>query len=1322
MWFGTANGLNRFDGNKFRIFYSDISDTTYLTNSSISKLYNGPEDNLWIKNVDGIFNVYISDKEIFDRNISKYAARYALKSDQINFVIKDCFDRFWFGHPYEGLSVYDPISKQTTYLRQNSKDPDALSYNHVSSIAAGKNNEMWITFQNGTVDVLDGKTFKTIRKYKIDNLLDAGLSYNLEVYVDSEGDAWLYFPDNAFGVIRVNAKNGELTHIDENYSSYPLNNNLVKGIIENKPGEIWIGTDHGGINIIDKHKKDIKYITHDPEISQSLSANSIFSLYKDDEDIIWIGTHKQGLNYYHKGILNFTHIRRNASATNSLPFNDINAFVEDSLGNIYLGTNGAGLIYHDRNNGTYRHYLNNPNDQKSLAGDVIVDLLIDHEGILWIGTYMNGLSRFDGRSFQNYSHDPYNSNSLSDVNVWKLYEDSHKRLWVGTLRKGLNLYDRKNDNFIHYPVLGDIYRLNNQYISSFAEDKEGNLWVGGGYGIDVINLEKKYHRYFSASDENSGLMGNNVSELLLDQQGVIWATTSQALNYYDPAKQKFIAFNKKDGLSSDYLISILEDDQNNFWISSQKGLSYASVDRSDEEYKINFKNFNETDGLQAAFFNKNAALRTSKGEFLFGGPNGYNLFYSDNLTYDQKELKILFTDFQLFNKSVPIGSHPSGRQILEKSIANTSHITLKHDENIFSIDFSTLDLVQDEKINFRYRLEGFNEEWITLSEPPYRVTYTNLDPGAYRLVVQPAGSDGQWREEEYAMNLTILAPFWKTPLAYFIYALLVGVAVFFARKQLVNKEREKFKRLEESRETRRIKELDKLKTKFFTNISHEFRTPLTLILAPIEKMSKNTSSEEDAQQLNTLQKNAKRLLNLVNQLLDIKNIEKEGLFFNPCEGDVISFIEDSVSAFSDLSEKKHIQLDLESDLSFLHTQFDADKLEKIIFNLLSNAFKFTPPEGKIKVKCQFEEGEDEHGILHLSFEDSGIGIPETELPKIFDRFYTSNIDSEILNAGSGIGLSLALEFAKMHGGDIQVESKIGEGSKFLVTLYLPYSSEKMAWSDSHESQEVYEEASTTEDNEKPLVLLVEDNEEFRHYLADFLNDNYRISMAHDGKDGLEKAIRLMPDLIISDLMMPHMNGVTLCQHIKKDIKTSHIPVIILTARSSEEKHLEGLDSGCNLYITKPFNLDILQSSIRNLLSERARLQYHYRKVISVNTSEHEIESLDDQLIQKAIQVVENHIEEPEFSVEQMSKELGMSRGQLYKKLSTLTAKSPVEFIRQIRLQRAAQLLGKSQLTIAEVAYKVGYNNAKYFSKHFKEFHGTLPSAYAAKKSEQIEQH
>uniref|UniRef100_UPI0035945121 ATP-binding protein n=1 Tax=Aquiflexum sp. TaxID=1872584 RepID=UPI0035945121 len=561
------------------------------------------------------------------------------------------------------------------------------------------------------------------------------------------------------------------------------------------------------------------------------------------------------------------------------------------------------------------------------------------------------------------------------------------------------------------------------------------------------------------------------------------------------------------------------------------------------------------------------------------------------------------------------------------------------------------------------------------------------------------------------------APFWKTPLAYFLYFIMAVLIAYWARWQILEKEREQFRMLEEKREAQRLLELDQLKTRFFTNVSHEFRTPLTLILAPLERLLNDNPNEKIAHQYLTIQKNAKRLLQLVNQILDVKNIEKNGTVFNSSEGDIVRFIASKVEDFEDLMEKKHIKLNFETSIKRLPTKFDADKVEKIIFNLLSNAFKFTPDEGKISVMVSLDNILDEKGVLMIRVKDTGIGIRAEDIDKVFDRYFTVMHTGVISNQGSGIGLSVSREFARMHGGDIGVKSEIGRGSEFTVTLEVPV---KMNLLDLETHQEESHEELEMEKTEidKPGILLVEDNLEFRQYMKEFLEEEFHVWVAQDGKEGMEKALANIPDLIISDLMMPIMDGVELCQHLKKDLKTSHIPIIILTARSSEEKQLEGLQSGCNLFISKPFKLEILMTSIRNLLSEQERLQKHFRKKISVSTSEQEIESLDDRLIQKAMELVEKQMENPEFSVEQMSRELGMSRVHLYKKLSALTGKSPVEFIRLVRLQRAAQLLLKSQLTVSEVAYKVGFNNAKYFTKHFKAEFGVLPSLYAQGQSVQ----
>src|SRR5690606_9486540 len=411
---------------------------------------------------------------------------------------------------------------------------------------------------------------------------------------------------------------------------------------------------------------------------------------------------------YHAGLMNFSHVRKGYPGEASLPYNDVNVFVEDSLGNLYIGSNGDGLYYYDRKKETYSRFAHDPADPKSLPGNVIVDLAMDKEGHLWIGTYLNGLSRFDGKTFTRYTPEADNPHSLSDVNVWKIYVDRKDRVWVGTLRGGLNLWNREMGRFVRFPVGGDAFPLNNQYISSFAEDRDGNLWVGGGYGIDVINVEKGYHRYHSTTLD-PGLAGNNVTELLLDTQGVMWVTSSQGLSYYDPKQEHFYTFSTEDGLPTNNLVSILEDDDRNLWLSTHRGLSFAAVDRSRTPFRINFRNFDERDGLQGALFNKNASYRTSSGDFIFGGPNGYNQFRSEDFSFDMEEPSVVFTGFQLFNQSVGIGEEINGRVILNQGITYTPEIILKYDENVFSIDFSALNFMQLEKNKFRYKLEGFNQ-------------------------------------------------------------------------------------------------------------------------------------------------------------------------------------------------------------------------------------------------------------------------------------------------------------------------------------------------------------------------------------------------------------------------------------------------------------------------------------------------------------------------------------------------------------------------------------------------------------------------------------
>ncbi len=1309
MWFGTAYGLYRYDGTRTKIFLN-TKDSTSISHNNIHKIFLGPEDKLWVKNVNGIFDVYDPDNERFVRVSSVFSSVYQLASESLGMILKDRQNRFWFTHPSNGISIFYEDTGRTVYV-QNTNQKGSLSSNDIASIAEAPNGMIWVVHRSGIIDLLDPNNLIVTQTFRLPkDEIPTTASY--EILIDSDGDAWIFDPDRDLGVFRVDGFNHTIEANKENNGTYRLNNNMVKTIIEAKKGQIWLGTDHGGINIISKSTKTIKYLTGENTQDNSTPHNVVYSLYKDNEDIIWVGTHKKGVAYYHQGLLRFSHVNKNFADHNTLPFNDVNAFAEDSLGNLYIGTNGGGLYYHNRKSNTYKEYKHNPDDDTSLTGDVIVDLMIDHKGVLWIGTYLNGLGSFDGKKFTTYSYLPENESGIPGPSIWKLFEDSTGKIWVGTLRSGISMLDKDRKKFHNYPAGSGPFFTSNQYITGFAEDKEGNIWVSGGSGLNMLNYRTKANAFYSET-QGRGLTDSNISDLYVDSEGILWITTLSGLFYLDTSDTTFIHFGKDEGLPTDYLVDMVEDEGKNLWISSQMGLSYAQVNRRQKPFSITFQNFDQKDGLQAALFNKNAALKTTKDEFIFGGPNGYNIFKSENFAFERNNPSVVFTDFQLFNEEVRVGDKQGNRVLLPKALDKMDQLVLKHDENIFSVGFSALNFLYPEKNKYRYKLTGFNDEWIYMNDDVAKVTFTNLDPGIYSLVVQPGTVLDGWSPYEYKLDIKILAPFWKTPIAYFLYSMFILAIIFYFRNQMLARQREKFDREQAIQEAKRVQELDRLKTKFFTNLSHEFRTPLSLILTPTEHLMAGTQSQGLLSQYKIIQRNARRLLKLINQLLDVKNLESGGVIFHPSEGDIVQFIKECVADFYELSENKHIHLNFETNTHGQQAIFDPDKLEKIIFNLLSNAFKFTQEDGAITVTLELLHENEESGTLILSVSDTGVGIAKEDQAKIFERFYTTEGHKQQLNQGSGIGLSLVQDFAKVMNGNINVESELGMGSVFTLTIPLG-----LIISD-HWDEDV-EDAGFEGGNLKDVILIAEDHVEFRNYLKDCLSDTYQIITTSNGTQGWELAQRHIPDLIISDLMMPEMDGMEFCQKVKGEIKTSHIPVILLTAKKSEEAMVQSLDSRCNLYLTKPFNLEVLQLSIKNLLRERNLIQEQNREKIQINASEVRVTSLDDQLIQKAVALVEKYIEDPQLSVEFLSKELGMSRVHLYKKLQSITGKSPIEFIRLIRLKRASQLLAKSQLNISEIAYMVGYNNAKYFTKQFKAEFSMLPSEYVAQQQELAE--
>ncbi len=1302
IWFGTAYGLYRYDGTRIKSFFSS-KDSSSLSHNNITKLFIGPEGMLWAKNVNGSFDIYDPDLENFIRGDQNFYSNYNLNSQSIGMLLKDSQDRFWFTHPENGLSVFFPGEKGKTIQIQQDGTSRSLISNEISAIAEGKDGLIWAIYLTGEIDLIDAKELVVTKRIQLTDT-DIPESANYELMVDSDGDAWVFDPDRASGVYWIDGVSYSVLANRDNVGPFRLNNNMVKAITEVEKGQIWVGTDHGGINLLEKEDQNVVYLKDQDLVNSHLPHNVVYALYKDPEDIVWIGTHKMGVAFYHQGLLRFSHVQKSPGIESSLPFNDVNAFVEDSLGNLYIGTNGGGLIYHDKKNNTYRQYLNEPGKSGGLPGNVIVDLMMDHAGVLWIGTYLNGLGSFDGKEFKNYQFQTDIDNGIPGPSIWKLFEDSKNRIWIGTLKSGLAVLDESRTEFTAFPAGSEPFYLHNQYITSFEEDAAGNIWIAGGSGLNVVDYEKGKSIYFSDTD-SSGLEEVYVTELFHDSQQKIWLTTINGLQYFDERDSTFIHYGIEDGLPSPFLIDLLEDDNGNLWISTQSGLSYAQVDRSVKPFKISFQNFDQKDGLQAALFNKNAAIRTEDGSFIFGGPNGYNIFKSENFAFERNEPAVVFTDFQLFNEKVEVGQEVANRVVLPKALDHLDKLVLRHDENIFSISFSALNFLYPEKNKYRYKLVGFNDDWIYMSENLAKVTFTNLDPGNYTLVVQPGTVLDGWSEQEYSLELEILAPFWKTPFAYLLYFITIVGILLYWRNQFLSRQKDKFDREQAIFESKRIKELDKLKTKFFTNLSHEFRTPLSLIMTPAEHLISNSKDAVLTGQYRIIQRNARRLLKLINQLLDVKNIENGGLDFYPSEGDIVQFLKAGVSDFHELSDNQHISLHFESNLSSQQAIFDSDKLEKVLFNLLSNAFKFTPEGGEILVFVEVSQETEELGFLQLRVHDSGIGIGIEDQPKIFERYFTTEGHGQHLNQGSGIGLALVQDFARIMQGQVTVKSELGKGSVFILEIPIT-----LIMSDDLEDEAADLQESQRE-SQKDSILIAEDHPEFRSYLKDCLSDHYEVLLASNGQQAWEMAQQQIPDLIISDLMMPQMDGNQLCLKVKSDIRTSHIPVILLTAKNSEQTQIKGLDSGCNLYLTKPFNLEVLLLSVKNLLKERKLNQEQNRKKIQISASTVEMESLDDQLIRKAVNFVENHLEDPQLSVEFMSKKLGMSRVHLYKKLQSITGKSPLEFIRLIRLQRSCLLLDQKQLPVGDVAYKVGYNNAKYFAKHFKQEYGLSPSEY-----------
>jgi signal transduction histidine kinase/ligand-binding sensor domain-containing protein/DNA-binding response OmpR family regulator len=1317
LWFGTVSGLNRYDGYSFKIFRKKPSDSTSLYDNYILSLFGLPNGKMWVTTREGPC-IYNSNTEKFDADYSKYLHSLGLPEGQVNNIVKGNGGRYWFLYDNLDLYMYSDKDKTVKLFNHNPAfNPDAK----IASFQETKDGKLWLVYQNGFLQQYDVKSDKIIYSANaLQRLTKGNISYNL--LIDRDGDLWLWYYIN--GVFLFHPRDSSVKRFNENSFPSRLKSNLVSQVVQDNNGLIWVGTDHGGVTLIDKRNNfKTSYLLNDPEDSKSLSQNTITTIYKDDIGIIWLGTYKQGINYLNSNIVQFPHYHHQESNPNSLPYDDVNQFVEDNSGNIWIGTNGGGLIYFDRKENTFKQYLHDPNNKNSLSSNVIVSLCIDNENILWIGTYLGGLNSFDGIKFSHYRHADADSASLADDNVWKIFEDREQNLWVGTLGGGLDLLNRKTGWFTHHRnQQGKPGILPSNYISDIIQDREGNLWISTDNGIAVLKENSNGKVFYHYSKEKNSLSNNTVICISEDGKGRIWVGTSEGLDLFNEQTKTFQTFTMSDGLPDNMILNILEDEHQSLWISTPNGLCNAIPEQKENGIDLSVINYNELNNLQNQEFNNKAAYKIRAGELIFGGPSGFNIINPSAIKKPVYHSKIVFTDLEILNKKIEPGELINNRVLLRRSLSQLQGIDLKYKENVFSIEFASLDFANSKLDKYAYMLGGFNTDWLYADGNQRRATYTNLDPGHYTFKVKVLNSDGLWSDIK-ELQITIEPPIWRTPVAYIIYILILAGLLILIRRITLDRIHMRYEVAHQRREAERAHALEQLKTKFFTNVSHEFRTPLSLIIAPLERIIKQTPDEEHKKQLNLVQRNAKRLLNLVNQLLDFRKMEVQEIKLHPSIGDIIRFSQDISNSFLDVAEKKKIQLSYAANVDSLEIYFDKDKIEKILFNLLSNAFKYTEENGIVNINLIYNPpvNNESDGTLAIEVKDTGIGIQADMHEKVFERFFQTDVPESMVNQGTGIGLAITKAFVKLHNGIITVKSEPGRGTCFKVLLpakkiYDPPSVAATNPISGEEAEQIISEESQKR-GKKKTILVVEDSEDLRFYLKDNLKGQYKVEEATNGKEGWEKIKLLNPDLVVSDIMMPLMDGVELSRKIKTETATSHIPVILLTAMGSEEKQLAGFKAGVNDYITKPFTFEILASRIRNLLAQQELLHKRFQKQIEVNPGELTITPVDEKFLKHALEVVEKNLDVPEFSVEDFSRDMFMNRVTLYRKILSLTGKTPIEFIRSIRLKRAARLLEKSGLSIAEIAYEVGFNNPKNFTKFFKEEFKILPSQYASNKKE-----
>ncbi|KAF2330620.1 hybrid sensor histidine kinase/response regulator transcription factor [Flavobacterium daemonense] len=1306
IWLGTKYGLNRFDGRTFKVFKNDPKNKASISSADwIQNLALGSNNIMWIA-TKGLDLCHLEDNS-FETIIPQ--------KESILTVLPDKKGNLWIGS-----------SNQLRFKAANSKKIISLTIakniKKVSSIFEDNEHHIWIGTSDGLFELFFGNKKLNVKRHfssqfkngeNIDPITSIVQDQNLRYWIGTRKS----------GLFVFDKKSMRLTHFEKKSNDKnSLVNNTIRKILLHKNGSLWIGTQDGLSVLNPKTFQFINY-QHDPTDPNSLSQNSIYDIFQDKNGSVWIGTYFGGVNVVYSVNTPFT-VYQNSIYKNSISSNIISAITEDSKHNLWIGTEAGGLNNFNRSSQQFTTYKNKINDKNSLSSNLVKAIAIDKSQNLWIGTSFGGLNFFNTKTatFKVFKRNGESSNSIASDEVNSLLINKQNKLFIGT-DLGLNVYDIAQQKFWLINSKNNI--VVKKPIYALFQDKKNIIWIGTTDRI--YNYHDSKFQLKNFKDSLNGSFNYRVNCFLEDSKNNMWVGTyHNGLALLNIKNNTFKIFNSANGLPSDNILAIAEDNETNLWISTDNGL--VKYNR-----RLNtFRTFNILDGLPDNQFNTTSVLKDFQGRLFFGTYNGFISFLPKNIEKNIVPPDVVLSDLKLFNAPVKINDES---ELLKQDINFSTTLTFDHTQNNFTIEFSALNFIKSNKNKYAYKLDGFDKNWSYVEIPS--ATYTNLPAGDYQFLVKAANNDGIWSKNIKKIDIEILPPFWRTWWAYLIYFAIAYTIAYYIIKFFKARARLKQELYFENLRAEHQKQDYQMKLDFFTNVSHEIRTPLTLILGPIEKLEqltvKNTQANKYAL---SIKNNTERLYRLVNELLDFRKADSGNLRLLFIEEDIVKALKEVFNHFQTLAESKNIQYSFKTSDPQILVYFDKDQMEKVFFNLLSNAFKFTQKGGKICLEISLKEQQ-----VEITVSDNGKGIAIDNINDVFKNFYQAG-----QKMGTGIGLALSKSLIELHKGNISVTSTpalVNETGKTTFTVMLQLGKNHLSEIDitpaiSYVETNMYEEADHylqedapedfSEDfidtqivvntNKTATILIVEDNDEVREFIKQSLESQYHIYERENGLEGWENAIQTLPDIIISDVMMPVMDGLEFCRKIKTDIRTSHIPVILLTAKSAPINQIHGLQHGADAYITKPFSEQILHLNIRNLLALKEALRKKYsEQLLQLPIITNAESSQDELFLQKLQQIIENNISNTELDLNFITIEIGMSKSGLYRKFSALTNLTLNEFIRAQRLRHAVELFQKGEISVISVASQVGFNDPKYFAREFKKIYGITPTDYIKNKKQ-----